>query len=311
MMRAGSRSFAFLPKKIRCHMFILASFLCLASLATTGAAIAEASRPVDLKLVIALDVSTSMDLAERKLQRDGFATAFRQPDVLRAIQRGPHQRIAVAVMEWAGETRQNVILDWTELADAPGIAAFADRLESRIPGRMALGTAVGAAMLRAAAMLRESPYGSDRLVINISGDGLSNRGPDPAAVRDLLVARGITINGLPIVYKDLLQGIAAFGTADAPGPGALIRYFEESVIGGAGAFVEPVASIDQFDEAIRRKLIREIHGPLDVAGRGDVDRPEAQAAVAASIVPDADSAIRMAATTWPIAARSSADGPPR
>jgi hypothetical protein len=310
-MRDGSRSIESFVKQIIYHLASLVAFLCLAPSGAAEAS-AETARKVDLQLVIALDVSTSMDRVERKLQRDGFAAAFRQPDVLRAIQHGPHGRIAVAVMEWAGETRQNVILDWTVLADAAGVAAFADRLENRHPGRMALGTAVGAAMLRADLMFQESPYDGGRRVINISGDGFSNRGPDPATVRDALIARGITINGLPLVYRDPAEGDGESDEARQPWPDALIRYFENAVIGGAGAFVEPVAEIRQFDEAIRRKLIREIRGPLDVATQGRPVAPAPQAAVAvSSIVPEAEAATRIAATTWPIAARSSAEGPPR
>jgi hypothetical protein len=309
-MRPGSHCIALFTKQTIYRAVVLASFLILC-LIRTGEAFAQTNNPVDLQLVIALDVSTSMDMAERKLQRDGFAAAFRQPEVLRAIQDGPNRRIAVAIIEWAGETRQNVILDWTELADAAGLETFADRLANRIPGRMALGTAVGAAMLRAAMLIDESPYDSGRRVINISGDGLNNRGPDPAFVRDQLIARGITINGLPIVYREVLQGVAEPSTAVPPLPGMLTRYFESNVIGGAGAFVEPVMAISQFEEAIRRKLIREIRGPLDIAERDGTIPPGAQAAVASSSAPEADAAVRIAATTWPIAARSSAEGPPR
>ena len=311
-MRGESCSIASVTKQIIYQIVLSVAFVCSVPLAAVEAS-AEPARPVDLQLVIALDVSTSMDLAERKLQRDGFAAAFRQSDVLHAIQQGPNRRIAVTVMEWAGEARQSVVLEWTELADAAGVAAFADRLENRIPGRMARGTAVGSAMLRAAGLFGESPYDGGRRVINISGNGPNNRGPEPAKVRDRLIGHGITINGLPIVYQGPLQAVAATRSTGPVLPESLIRYFEANVIGGAGAFVEPVMEIGQFEAAIRRKLIREIRGPLDVAERGSGGTaPDVQAAVAgSSSVADADAAIRIAATTWPIAARSSADGPPR
>lgn len=309
-MRAGSHSKASSTRPTIYQVVLLAAFLCLGPL-KDGEAFAQGENPVDLQLVIALDVSTSMDRGKRKLQRDGFAAAFRDPDILRAIQHGPNRRIAVAVMEWAGETRQNVVLDWTELGNAADVATFADRLEGRIPGRMASGTAVGAAILRAALLFGESPYDGGRRIISISGDGLSNRGPDPALVRDLLIANGITINGLPIVYQNPLRGVAEPRAGSPPRPETLIRYFEERVIGGAGAFVEPVMEISQFDAAIRRKLIREIRGPFDIAEHGRAIPPKAQAAVASTSAPDAEAAVRMAATTWPIAARSRAEGPPR
>ncbi|WP_336800453.1 DUF1194 domain-containing protein [Kaistia sp. MMO-174] len=227
----------------------------------SGEGFAQAANPVDLQLVIALDVSTSMDLDERKLQRDGFAAAFREPEIIQAIQRGPNRRIAVIVMEWAGESRQNVILEWTEIADAASATAFADRLERRIPGRMALGTAIGAAMLRAAQLFGESPFDGGRRVINIAGDGVNNRGPAPAIVRDRLVARGMTINGLPIVYKSMLEGVVDGGDGREPRPGQLAAYFDREVVGGYGAFVEPVFHKQDFARSIRHKLLREIRGP--------------------------------------------------
>ncbi|WEK49777.1 MAG: DUF1194 domain-containing protein [Candidatus Kaistia colombiensis] len=259
-----SLSIAYSAKRIIKLSIISATFLCLALL-RAGEGLAQTVNPVDLQLVIALDVSTSMDLDERTLQRDGFAAAFREPDIVRAIQRGPNRRIAVAVLEWAGETRQNVILDWTEIADAASASDFADRIERRIPGRMALGTAIGAAMLRAAVLFGESPFDGGRRVINISGDGINNRGPEPAIVRDRLVARGITINGLPIVYKTMLEGVVDGKDGRQPRPGELAAYFERQVVGGYGAFVEPVFSKRDYARAIRKKLLREIHGPDQLA----------------------------------------------
>ena len=220
--------------------------------------------PVDLELVIALDVSTSMDREERFLQRDGFAAAFRDPEILRAVLSGPNRRIAVTFTEWAGESRQNVILEWSVVSDAASAAALADRLEVRIPGRLPMGTSIGDAMRHAASLFRDNGHTSQRRVIDISGDGINNSGPEPALIRDALVAQGITINGLPITYKPLLEGVVAPVGMPLP-PHYLIDYFSRAVIGGAGSFVEPVPGIEEFGAAIRRKLLREIRGTNEVA----------------------------------------------
>ena len=225
---------------------------------------AQAPVAVDLELVIALDVSTSMDREERQLQRDGFVAAFRDPEVVHAIQSGPKRSIAVSAMEWAGQQRQDVIVTWRLIKDAPSADAFADALERRIPGRMPMGTAIGNALLQASTLFGREGYVGTRRVIDISGDGVSNRGENPATVRDELVARGITINGLPIIYKNLLEGVSAQNDSRFP-PEYLVDYFNREVIGGPGAFVEPVLWLQQFDEAIRRKLLREIRGPNNLA----------------------------------------------
>jgi hypothetical protein len=265
--------------------------------------------PVDVELVIAVDVSHSMDFQERHLQRDGFALAYRNPEILAAIRSGPHQRIAVTVMEWAGDDRQTIILPWTLIRDEDSALAVSQRLAQRIPGRQARGTAIGSAMLKAASLFGKGGYAGSRRVIDVSGDGASNRGPEPAKVRDALVALGITINGLPIVYRDPFAGPPITAEATAP-PLGLAEYYQANVIGGPGAFVEPVRTIDQFGPAIRRKLLREIRGPLDIADQRDAGFSR-QAAAAPSRPAETDDAIRVAATTWPIAARSRADGPPR
>jgi hypothetical protein len=245
------------------------SIITLASLAFAEASAenktnAASDIPVDLELVIALDVSTSMDREERLLQRDGFAAAFRDADILRAILSGPNRRIAVTFTEWAGTSRQNVILEWSVVSDATSAAALADRLQVRIPGRLPMGTSIGDAMRHAASLFHDNGHTSQRRVIDISGDGINNSGPDPALIRDALVAQGITINGLPITYKPLLEGVADAVGMPLP-PHYLIDYFSRAVIGGAGSFVEPVPGIEEFGAAIRRKLLREIRGSNEVA----------------------------------------------
>jgi hypothetical protein len=295
----------------------LAAFIGIlfATIGTASAAEAAGAIPVDAEIVIAIDVSHSMDREERALQRDGFSLAFRDPEIIEAIHAGPHARIAVSVMEWAGNDNQRVVVPWTLVQDAASAEDLSNRIARHIPGRLPRGTALGSALLRAAEQFEANGFDGSRRIINISGDGVSNRGPDPAAIRDRLVRQGIAINGLPLVFRGLMHGVIdAPETAEEVDPAFLIDYFRENVIGGPGAFIEPVADIRQIDEAIRRKLIREIRGPIAVAGqrRPTVDDAAVQAALAASSrMVDAEAAVRIAATTWPIAARSNADGPPR
>lgn len=274
---------------------------------------AQGTIPVDVEIVIAVDVSVSMDREERRLQQVGFATAFRDPAIIAAIRAGATGRIAVTVMEWAGEVRQSVIVPWTVIDDETSAYAFADQLERRVPGRMSNGTAIGSALLKAASLFGTGSAIGARRVINISSDGINNRGPDPAATRDFLVARGITINALPIVYRGLLLGVVDDDTDDLP-PSHLIGYFTRKVIGGPGAFLEAVSNVQDFELAIHRKLLREIEGQVDIAQRpsGPARRLRDQAAVAGSSSSAvAVAAVLIAATTWPMAARSSAEAPPR
>ena len=223
--------------------------------------------PVDLELVIASDVSTSMDIEEKRLQRDGFVAAFRSPEVQRAISRGARRRIAVVYVEWGSVDRQRVVVPWT-LIDGPASAyAFADRLAETFPGRLAYGTALGNALAFGARLFDRNSYEGERWVIDVSGDGMSNRGEPLDVVRRDVLARGIVINGLPIVYHDAAEAVP-FGGIGADEAAALtlvsndelVAYFETQVIGGPGAFVVPVKSRAQYAQAIRDKLVREIAG---------------------------------------------------
>lgn len=209
---------------------------------------------VDLELVLATDVSTSMDRGEKQLQLAGFVAAFRDEAVIAAIRQGRRGRIAVTYVEWGGEGREQVVLPWTSIDGAATSRAFAERLARVSPGRLAYGTALGEALLFCADLFGVADYAGDRRVIDLSGDGFSNRGRPLGQVRREILARGITINGLPLVYKDPGDDETAFP------PDQLVRYFVEEVIGGPGAFVQPVHSVDAFPSAIRHKLIREIAG---------------------------------------------------
>jgi hypothetical protein len=204
---------------------------------------------VDLELVLAVDVSMSMDMDEQKLQRDGYVAAFRHPEVLAAIRALSTGRIAVTYVEWAGVGRQRVVVPWT-IVDGESAALFAGRLEAEpiLPNRR---TSLSSALDFAAGLFDANGIGGVRRVIDISGDGANNQGEPVEGVRERVVARDITINGLPILLKGG-RGLGFFDTRD------LDVYYEDCVIGGFGAFLVPVTDTAEFATAIRRKLILEI-----------------------------------------------------
>jgi hypothetical protein len=211
---------------------------------------AAAQSAVDLELVIAVDVSLSMDLDEQQLQREGYVAAFRDPELHRAIALGgAHGRIAVTYMEWAGPGSQSVIIPWTVIDSPAAARAFADRLEKQPITRERL-TSISAALHFAQGLLKRSGFAAPRRVIDISGDGPNNSGIPVVEVRDALIAEGIVINGLPIVLKATTPSF--FDLAD------LDLYYAACVIGGMGAFMVPVKDIAELKSAIRRKLLLEI-----------------------------------------------------
>ena len=154
--------------------------------------------PVDLELALAVDISGSVDLVEARLQRDGYIAALRHPRVIAAIRSGMFGRIALTYVEWAGETYQRILLDWTLIEDATGAFAFADAL-AEAPLTSAHWTSLSAAIDHAAPLFEANGFKGVRRVIDISGDGYNNRGRPVETARDAAVAAGITINGLPIV----------------------------------------------------------------------------------------------------------------
>jgi hypothetical protein len=204
-------------------------------------------------LVLAADVSRSIDDGEFELQRKGYATAMTDPRVLRAIVSGNHHAIAVTFIEWSGGQDQKVVVDWSVVRDeegAGGVAAAIEAAPRSFIGRTSIGEAIDFAMKRLAA----APATADRKIIDISGDGTSNAGRAVTEARDDAVAKGVTINGLAIINNAANPGYA-FHTHP---PGGLPKYFEDNVIGGAGAFVLQVENFDTFSEAITRKLLAEI-----------------------------------------------------
>lgn len=236
-------------------VWFVAAVLCLAVLLTPGGlapAVAE-DMAVDVELVLAVDVSLSMDREEQKLQREGYVAAFRHPEVLAAIRAGQYQRVAVTYFEWAGERIQRPVIGWRLIDGAASAEAFAAELEKMdISG--AHRTSISAALDYAGRQFGGNGFAGLKQVVDISGDGPNNMGLPVETVRDRLVQQGIVINGLPIVLK---PG-SALGFYDIKN---LQYYYEDCVIGGLGAFLITVRDEKEFTDAIRRKLVQELAAP--------------------------------------------------
>jgi hypothetical protein len=206
---------------------------------------------VDVELVIAVDVSYSMDPDEQALQREGYIIGFNSPEFLGALQQGVHGKVAVTYFEWAGSADQRVVVPW-RLVDGPASAkAFTDEIAAA-PYRRAYRTSISGALHFAQPLFDVSGFHGLRRVIDVSGDGVNNQGDPVAIVRDEVLERGITINGLPILLKR-----PSIATMDIEN---LDVYYEDCVIGGPGSFVIPIRERDQFREATRTKLVQEIAG---------------------------------------------------
>lgn len=224
------------------------AFAFAAALLTAGPAVAQEREGVDVELVLAVDISASMTRDELELQRDGYAAALTDPAMVRAITSGVYGKVAITYFEWAGVTYQKTIVPWTLVAgqaDAERVAKEISALPAWQPRR----TSISGALEFGAALLAQSPFKGIKRVIDVSGDGANNEGPPLAQTRDVVVGRGIIINGLPVM------------SGNAPRPydvPDLDRYFVECVMGGPGAFVIPVNGWEQFPEAIRRKLLLEL-----------------------------------------------------
>lgn len=209
----------------------------------------RAETEVDLALVLAVDISFSMDSDEQALQREGFVAALRSPMVHDAIRRGTIGKIALTYAEWAGTHDRRVVVPWTILDTPESANAFADRL-AESPLRRATRTSISGAIDQGVELLAASGVTALRQVIDVSGDGPNNEGRIVTLARDEALARGITINGLPIMLKR--PGYLDISSLDA--------YYTDCVIGGQGAFVVPVREAEQFPAAIKTKIILEIAG---------------------------------------------------
>ena len=207
--------------------------------------------PVDVELVLAVDISYSMDPEEQALQREGYIAAITSPEFMQALRGGMHGRVAVTYFEWAGPFDQRIVVPW-RLIDGPESAGGFVSEIARAPYRRASRTSISAALNFGKPLFDGSGYRGIRQVIDVSGDGPNNSGPLMTLTRDEVVAAGITINGLPIMLKRPNSFTMDIDSLDV--------YFEDCVIGGPGAFVIPIRQREQFKEATRTKLVLEIAG---------------------------------------------------
>ncbi len=218
-------------------------------------ACAQAGPPVDVLLVLAADVSRSIDEAKFNLQRRGYAAALADPRVLEAIASNPEKRIAVAFVEWAGSASQKLVVDWTPVATQADAKAFAAKVLAA-PRSFYDRTAIGSALDFATAQFGRAPFTAARRIVDVSGDGASNAGDDIKAARDAALRHGVTtINGLVILSAD--DGPRYLVEHTHP-PGGLANYYRQNVIGGAAAFVSTAQGFESFDRSLIAKIVQEL-----------------------------------------------------
>jgi hypothetical protein len=229
-----------------------ALFMTAGGLGDSQAARADEGQ-VDLLLVLAADVSRSVDERKFKLQRDGYAAAMVDPRVVRAMTAGANRRIAVVFVEWASEFEQKIVVDWTVISGEREAQDVSDRMRGAARsfwGRTSISAAIDFSM----GVLGRSPYVADRHVIDVSGDGTNNSGRDVTTARDAAIAQGVTINGLVILSEVPLPT----NPSHTHPPGGLTAYYENNVIGGPGAFVLEAENFESFGQLLISKLIKEI-----------------------------------------------------
>ncbi len=215
--------------------------------ATAGAPLA-----VDVELVLAVDVSLSMDPDEQRLQREGYIAALRDPAILKAIRSGRHGRIAVTYFEWAGPDIQTLLVPWRVIDGPQSAEAFIGELAAKRYSRYRR-TSISAALEYSVGLFDDRAFSSERRVIDVSGDGANNSGAPLEPVRERIVESGIVINGLPIILRPSLT----YSSWDIPN---LDRYYAGCVIGGPGSFMIPITKPEEFATATRQKLLLEISG---------------------------------------------------
>jgi Protein of unknown function (DUF1194) len=220
----------------------LLALLVALALATGGAASALAQVTVDLQLVLAVDVSGSVSDERFKLQKEGYAEAFRNWRVLEAIRSGQAQAIAVTMTQWTGPSQQAQVVPWMVISDEASMLAFAEAVERTTRQLYGGGTSVSGAIDQAMTLFPQSGSQGGRQVIDVSGDGANNRGRPAAEARDDAIREGATINGLPILALE---------------PG-LDQYYQNNVIGGPNAFMIVAETYETFAEAVLKKLVTEI-----------------------------------------------------
>ena len=233
-------------------MLVGGDITCVAAPSQSPEVADEQTAPsVDVELVIAVDVSYSMDLDELAVQREGYAQAIVSKEFLQALRTGPNSKISVTYFEWSASGDQKIIIPW-QVIDGP---ESADAVASEIvksPVRRGSRTSISGAILFAMPLFDGDPHWGLRRVIDISGDGPNNNGSPVTPVRDVALAKGIVINGLPIMVRE-----PSYSTTDIDN---LDWYYEDCVIGGPGSFVVAIKDRDNFKEAIRTKLLLEVAG---------------------------------------------------
>lgn len=230
----------------------LCGFLVLAALSASFSVRAQSNETaVDVELVLAVDASRSMETFEQKIQRDGYIAALRQKEVINAIREGVHGRVAITYVEWAGSTMQRVIVPWMLVDGAESAEKFVAALTQPIPSTQSR-TSISGAIDFSSGLFDNNGFNGLRKVIDVSGDGANNNGRPVVEASEAATAKGITINGLPLMTRG--DFYTDWATKD------LDIYYSNCVIGGPGAFMIPVNSWDQFPEAVRRKLVLELAG---------------------------------------------------
>ncbi len=200
-------------------------------------------RDVDLALVLAIDVSGSVNAERWELQRRGYEAAFNSPEVMQSITSGPHKAVAVTMVEWSGKNHQRQVVEWTVIDDELSAATFASQM-AEAPRVYSDWTSISAALDFVVPLFKKSGVTAGRNIIDVSGDGVNNQGRLIDDARADALAKGVVINGLPILSDyDALDG-----------------YYEDHVIGGAGAFMEVVKDYSSFSKGVLSKLVREIAG---------------------------------------------------
>lgn len=241
-----------LPAFIRCWRNAALGALSAIALSASASFSQNLPQLVDLKLMLAVDVSGSVDFWEADLQRDGYVQALRDPTVINTMLSGQTGRIALSYVEWAGGTHQRVVLDWTLIDSHEAAFAFAETLDVK-PHMGGRRTSIGNMLDFAVNFFRDPKYFAERQVIDISGDGPNNSGTRVDEARDRAIAAGLVINALPILNeRPSPYGFPKLDDLDV--------YYEECVVGGDGAFVIVAKGITSFAAAVRRKMILEVAG---------------------------------------------------
>jgi hypothetical protein len=224
--------------------------LALVAVLPSVPALADDHEVVDVGVVLAVDVSGSMDVEELAIQRAGYLDALMHPDFIRIVGAGRRGKIALSHFEWAGQVREGAIVSWRIVRNMEELRGFASEIAA-LPIRTSFGTSISGAIDYGVKLIDSAEFSADAWVIDVSGDGPNNMGPPVADARDRAIERGVTINGLPIVLR--------------PSRGApdLEAYYEACVIGGPASFVLAARSTEELAPAIRRKLFRELVGGVD------------------------------------------------